>query len=52
MNAYILYDIYVTTSNIRGAGTDANVFIQIFGKRADTGRFNILAIANIIWLIN
>lgn len=25
------------TGDIRGAGTDANVFIQLFGKNGDTG---------------
>ena len=26
------------TGDVRGAGTDANVYIQIFGKQGDTGR--------------
>ncbi len=32
------YLISVFTSDKTGAGTDANVFIQIFGKRSDTGK--------------
>jgi hypothetical protein len=32
-----LYKIYVKTSDISGAGTNANVFIQIFGKNGQTG---------------
>ena len=29
----------VTTSDIRGAGTNANVYIQLFGEHNDTGDF-------------
>jgi hypothetical protein len=28
----IVYNVYVTTSNIRNAGTDANVYIQLIGE--------------------
>jgi lipoxygenase homology domain-containing protein 1 len=34
----ITYKITVNTSDIKMAGTDANVFIQIFGKEVDTGK--------------
>lgn len=30
----------MTTSDIRGAGTDANVFIQLFGEKNDSGKIN------------
>ena len=32
------YKVTVRTGDIRGAGTDANVYIHIFGKNGDTGR--------------
>ncbi|GLC54185.1 hypothetical protein PLESTB_000832700 [Pleodorina starrii] len=35
------YRVSVTTSNLRGAGTDANVFIQLFGEEAETGRIKL-----------
>jgi hypothetical protein len=35
---YTLYRVFVFTSNIRNAGTEANVFIQIFGDSIDTGK--------------
>ncbi|GIL93966.1 hypothetical protein Vretimale_245 [Volvox reticuliferus] len=35
------YRVSVTTSNIRGAGTDANVFIQMFGDEGETGRIKL-----------
>ena len=28
----------VRTGDVRGAGTDANVYVHIFGKNGDTGR--------------
>lgn len=31
------YNISVTTGNRHGAGTDANVFVTIFGKGGDSG---------------
>lgn len=32
------YKVTVRTGDVRGAGTDANVYVQIFGKKGDTGR--------------
>ncbi len=32
------YNVSVTTSDKRGAGTDANVFIQLFGENNDSGK--------------
>ena len=32
------YKIYVTTSNIVSAGTDANVYIQLFGRSSTTDK--------------
>lgn len=37
----ITYNITVVTSDIRGAGTDANVFIQLYGERNDSGRHDL-----------
>ena len=34
------YNVTVVTSDIRGAGTDSNVYIQLFGNKNDSG--NIL----------
>ena len=31
------YDVQVHTGPKRGAGTDANVFLNIFGEQGDTG---------------
>ena len=31
------YKVQVKTGDIRGAGTDANVFLQLFGEHSDTG---------------
>ena len=33
----IKYKVLVKTGDIRGAGTDANVFLQLFGANGDTG---------------
>lgn len=33
-----LYNITVTTSELKDAGTEANVFIKIFGKRSETDK--------------
>ena len=33
----IVYKLHITTSDIAYAGTDANVFINIFGDEAETG---------------
>lgn len=32
-----MYEVSVYTGSKRGAGTDANVFLNIFGQRGDTG---------------
>lgn len=31
------YEVYVFTGTMWGAGTDANVYINIYGERGDTG---------------
>ncbi len=33
----VLYKVVVKTGDFRGAGTDANVFAQLFGENGDTG---------------
>ena len=35
------YKVTVRTGDVRGAGTDANVYVQIFGKEGDTGRLHL-----------
>ncbi|XP_065836583.1 lipoxygenase homology domain-containing protein 1-like [Oscarella lobularis] len=35
--AIVIYNVSVFTGKTSGAGTDANVFLQIFGERGDTG---------------
>ena len=35
------YHVRVKTGDIRGAGTDANVFIRIFGEVGDTGKLQL-----------
>ncbi len=35
------YRVTVTTSDIRGAGTDADVFIQLFGDEGETGKIKL-----------
>jgi len=37
----LLYTVQVTTGNLRGAGTDANVYINITGANGDTGKVNL-----------
>uniref|UniRef100_A0A803U0L0 Lipoxygenase homology PLAT domains 1 n=1 Tax=Anolis carolinensis TaxID=28377 RepID=A0A803U0L0_ANOCA len=37
MMEYTTYNVQVKTSDISGAGTDANVFLMIFGEYGDTG---------------
>ena len=32
------YNIFVTTSDEKGAGTDGNVYIVIYGENGDTGK--------------
>ena len=34
----VKYDVGVFTGNERGSGTDANVFITIYGANGDTGK--------------
>jgi hypothetical protein len=34
-----IYEIEITTSNLRCAGTDCDVFIQIYGNKAKTGTY-------------
>ena len=41
------YHIDVKTGDVRGAGTDANVFIQLFGELGDTGRLQLRQSQNI-----
>ncbi len=36
------YKIYVTTSDKRGAGTDANVFVILYGEDDETGRYSLI----------
>lgn len=33
----IEYEVHVLTGNVWGAGTDANVYVSIYGERGDTG---------------
>lgn len=33
----VSYEIDVKTGDVRGAGTDANVFLTIFGDKGDSG---------------
>ena len=35
------YNVYVTTSDKKGAGTDANVYIIICGEDGDTGKWKV-----------
>ena len=35
------YLVSVRTGDVRGAGTDANVFVQIFGAKGDTGKLQL-----------
>lgn len=36
------YVVSVTTADVKGSGTDADVFINIFGENGDTGNHNVL----------
>ncbi|CAE1278375.1 unnamed protein product [Acanthosepion pharaonis] len=40
------YNIQIKTGDVRGAGTDANVFIKIFGIKDDTEIFNLTTAEN------
>ncbi|XP_036179562.1 lipoxygenase homology domain-containing protein 1 isoform X1 [Myotis myotis] len=46
MMEYTSYTISVKTSDILGAGTDANVFITIFGENGDSGTLALKQSAN------
>lgn len=35
------YRVTVVTSQLSGAGTDANVFVQLFGDEGETSRINL-----------
>ena len=38
VNPFVPALMQVWTSGVSGAGTDANVFIQLFGEEGETGR--------------
>ena len=40
------YLVSVRTGDVRGAGTDANVFVQIFGAKGDTGKLQLRSAEN------
>ena len=40
------YHVSVKTGKERGAGTDANVFIKIFGSKGDTGKLKLMSAEN------
>ena len=42
-----LYYVSVTTANTFGAGTDADVFIQIFGKNGNTSAVELTESGNL-----
>lgn len=42
----VTYKVTVKTGSIRGAGTDANVFAQLFGENGDTGERKLEASGN------
>ena len=37
----IPYEVTVWTSDVRGAGTDANVFLQMYGENGKTEQCNL-----------
>lgn len=39
--AMTTYNVYVYTGDKFGAGTDADVFVQLFGEEDDTGHINL-----------
>ena len=39
------YEVSVVTGDISGAGTDANVYIILFGDKGETGDFSIKIIS-------
>ena len=38
----LVYEVDVLTGDVRGAGTDAHVFITIYGDRGNTGRVQLV----------
>ena len=34
----VQYDVRVYTADVRGSGTDANVYITLYGENGDTGK--------------
>ena len=46
MFAATSYHVSVKTGKERGAGTDANVFIKIFGSKGDTGTLKLISAEN------
>ena len=38
---FVAYDVEVHTGTVRGAGTDANVFITLFGDKGDTPKLKL-----------
>lgn len=36
------YVVSVITADVKGSGTDADVFLNIFGENGDTGNQNVL----------
>ena len=35
--AMTTYEVSVTTGDVKGAGTDANVYLTLYGETSDTG---------------
>lgn len=46
LSTVVTYKVTVKTGSIRGAGTDANVFAQLFGENGDTGERKLEASGN------
>ena len=42
----VSYKVVVATSDLRGAGTDADVFLTLFGDRGDSGERRLESSAN------
>jgi PLAT/LH2 domain len=42
----VIYEVKVITGDRRGAGTDANVFIVLYGENGDSGKPKILQSAS------
>ena len=40
------YLVSVKTGDVRGAGTDANVFVQIYGDKGDIGKLQLRSAEN------